>query len=233
MGRRVYWLFAGTSQPDGTIVWGEPELALYWDGTGFEDRPDWNPDWAIVDGPGYPDFAELADGTLCYVESNKLAVRYHEVDPRLLAHLRAQPELAALPVASLVHRWRRGDGAKHLAEADALEFALIVRRADDQRRLVEAGVDVLTTSLSGPLCGRVGNWDDHAVNHHVFDAMKFRAEAYDQANGARGVVLRAHGRCDGQQQQGGEQLHGVPDSRMAESIDLIPSYAMDAQAVWR
>jgi uncharacterized protein DUF1501 len=49
------------------------------------------------------------------------------------------------------------------------------------RRLVEAGVDVLTTSLSGPLCGRVGNWDDHAVNHHVFDAMKFRSEAYDQA----------------------------------------------------
>lgn len=49
------------------------------------------------------------------------------------------------------------------------------------RRLVEAGVDVLTTSLSGPLCGRVQNWDDHAVNHHVFDAMRFRAHAYDQA----------------------------------------------------
>jgi hypothetical protein len=49
------------------------------------------------------------------------------------------------------------------------------------RRLVEAGVDVLTTSLKGPLCGRVQNWDDHAVNHHVFDAMRFRAEAYDQA----------------------------------------------------
>ncbi len=49
------------------------------------------------------------------------------------------------------------------------------------RRLVEAGVDVLTTSLSGPLCGRVNNWDDHAVNHHVFDAMRFRADAYDQA----------------------------------------------------
>src|SRR6202012_4754315 len=49
------------------------------------------------------------------------------------------------------------------------------------RRLVEAGVEVMTTSLSGPLCGRVGNWDDHAVNHHVFDAMRFRAEAYDQA----------------------------------------------------
>jgi len=49
------------------------------------------------------------------------------------------------------------------------------------RRLIEAGVDVLTTSLNGPLCGRVQNWDDHAVNHHVFDAMKFRAGAYDQA----------------------------------------------------
>jgi hypothetical protein len=49
------------------------------------------------------------------------------------------------------------------------------------RRLVEAGVDVLTTSLSGPLCGRVRNWDDHAVNHHVFDAMRFRCGAYDQA----------------------------------------------------
>lgn len=49
------------------------------------------------------------------------------------------------------------------------------------RRLVEAGVDVLTTSLRGPLCGRVSNWDDHAVNHHVFDALRFRSEAYDQA----------------------------------------------------
>ncbi len=49
------------------------------------------------------------------------------------------------------------------------------------RRLIEAGVDVLTTSLSGPLCGRVQNWDDHAVNHHVFNAMKFRSEVYDQA----------------------------------------------------
>lgn len=49
------------------------------------------------------------------------------------------------------------------------------------RRLVEAGVEVLTTSLRGPLCGRVNNWDDHAVNHHVFDAMRFRSEAYDQA----------------------------------------------------
>ncbi|MEE2641654.1 MAG: DUF1501 domain-containing protein [Planctomycetota bacterium] len=49
------------------------------------------------------------------------------------------------------------------------------------RRLVESGVEVVTTSLRGPLCGRVNNWDDHAVNHHVFDALRFRSQAYDQA----------------------------------------------------
>ena len=49
------------------------------------------------------------------------------------------------------------------------------------RRLVEAGVDVMTTSLNGPLCGRVQNWDDHAVNSNVFEALKFRAAVYDQA----------------------------------------------------
>ncbi len=49
------------------------------------------------------------------------------------------------------------------------------------RRLVEAGVDVVTTEFDGPLCGRVANWDDHAVNHHVFDALRHRAPYFDQA----------------------------------------------------
>jgi len=49
------------------------------------------------------------------------------------------------------------------------------------RRLVEAGVEIITTTFDGPLCGRVGNWDDHAVNHHVFDALRFRAPYFDQA----------------------------------------------------
>jgi hypothetical protein len=49
------------------------------------------------------------------------------------------------------------------------------------RRLVEAGVDLVTATLNGPLCGRVGNWDDHAVNHHIFEAMKYRAPFFDQA----------------------------------------------------
>ncbi len=49
------------------------------------------------------------------------------------------------------------------------------------RRLVEAGVEIIATEFDGPLCGRVANWDDHAVNHHVFDANKFRAPSFDQA----------------------------------------------------
>lgn len=49
------------------------------------------------------------------------------------------------------------------------------------RRLVEAGVEIITTEFDGPLCGRVANWDDHAVNHHVFDALSHRAPYFDQA----------------------------------------------------
>lgn len=49
------------------------------------------------------------------------------------------------------------------------------------RRLVEAGVDVVATEFDGPLCGRVANWDDHAVNHHVFEANTYRMPYVDQA----------------------------------------------------
>jgi hypothetical protein len=52
--------------------------------------------------PGYPDWVEFDDGTLANVESNKLAVRYHVVDRRLLHFLRHQPELAAMPTDGLV-----------------------------------------------------------------------------------------------------------------------------------
>lgn len=49
------------------------------------------------------------------------------------------------------------------------------------RRLVESGVDIITSQLSGPLCGRTGVWDDHAVDHHIFEALRFRMGYYDQA----------------------------------------------------
>ncbi len=61
------------------------------------------------------------------------------------------------------------------------------------RRLVEAGVDLVATSLDGPLCGRVGNWDDHAVNHHVFDAMKARCLYFDRAVSALIEDIHARG----------------------------------------
>jgi hypothetical protein len=48
------------------------------------------------------------------------------------------------------------------------------------RRLVESGVEIITSSLSGPLCGRVNNWDDHAVNQHQFEALRFRMPTYDR-----------------------------------------------------
>lgn len=61
------------------------------------------------------------------------------------------------------------------------------------RRLVEAGVEIVTTEFDGPLCGRVSNWDDHAVNHHVFDAIKHRAPYFDQAVSALVEDIYARG----------------------------------------
>ena len=50
------------------------------------------------------------------------------------------------------------------------------------RRLVESGVEIIHSNLDGPICGTAGNnWDDHAVNAHVFDGLRYRAGAYDQA----------------------------------------------------
>lgn len=49
------------------------------------------------------------------------------------------------------------------------------------RRLVEAGIDLVAVSLHGELCGRVGNWDDHAVNANIFEAMKKRCQYFDRA----------------------------------------------------
>src|SRR5258705_7625162 len=49
------------------------------------------------------------------------------------------------------------------------------------RGLVEAGVEIITTTFDGPLCGRVANWDDHAVNQHVFEALQHRLPVFDQA----------------------------------------------------
>ena len=49
------------------------------------------------------------------------------------------------------------------------------------RRLVEAGVGLVTTSLYGVENGIIGSWDDHAVNADCFKAMQQRAPIFDQA----------------------------------------------------
>lgn len=48
------------------------------------------------------------------------------------------------------------------------------------RRLVEAGVDLVTVSLYGKEAGGADNWDDHAVNAHIFNALKDRALIFDR-----------------------------------------------------
>jgi len=50
------------------------------------------------------------------------------------------------------------------------------------RRLVESGCGSVDHEPQRPaLADALQNWDDHAVNHNVFEAMRFRAAAYDQA----------------------------------------------------
>ena len=91
------------------------------------------------------------------------------------------------------------------------------------RRLVEAGVEIVTTELTGPLCGRVQNWDDHAVNHHVFDALKYRAPFFDQA-----VTALDRGRL---RPRAGPAGAGRRDRRVrADAEDLATSPA--AAAAW-
>lgn len=49
------------------------------------------------------------------------------------------------------------------------------------RRLVEHGVDLVTTQFSGELCGGVHNWDDHPVNANCFEAIQYRLPFFDKA----------------------------------------------------
>ena len=48
------------------------------------------------------------------------------------------------------------------------------------RRLVESGVDLVTVSLYGSEAGGAANWDDHAVNAHIFNVLRARAVLFDQ-----------------------------------------------------
>lgn len=103
--------------------------------------------------------------------------------------------------------------AWNLLSGDAAGRAFDISQEDDQtrdaygrnrwgqqcllaRRLVEAGVEIVTVTLNGALCGRVGNWDDHAVNHHVFDGLKHRTPYFDQAVAALIEDVHQRGMAD-------------------------------------
>jgi uncharacterized protein (DUF1501 family) len=65
------------------------------------------------------------------------------------------------------------------------------------RRLIEAGVDLVTVTLAGAEAGGAGaNWDDHAVNCHIFDALKKRAENFDRCVSALVSDLHERGLFD-------------------------------------
>ncbi len=50
------------------------------------------------------------------------------------------------------------------------------------RRLVESGVEIVTSVLDGPQCGRrVRDWDDHGPAEPIFEGLKYRAPDFDQA----------------------------------------------------
>ena len=88
-GRLLVWLTMGRVEK-GEIRWSQPEVAVWWDGVQLDGREDWNEDWAIVDGAGYHDIQELPTGGLAFVESNKLTVRYHEIEVNLVDGLKCQ-----------------------------------------------------------------------------------------------------------------------------------------------
>jgi hypothetical protein len=83
-------------------------------------------------------------------------------------------------VRSLVHTgFCHDDGPQQIFTGHPLQGRRL--RPDHPDLFVEAGVQLVTTTLNGSLCGRTGSWDDHAVNHHVFEAMRSRAPFFDQA----------------------------------------------------
>ena len=88
-GRLLVWVTMGRVE-EGEVRWSQPEVAVWWDGVQLDGREDWNEDWAIVDGAGYHDIQELPSGGLAFVESNKLTVRYHEIEAGLVHGLKCQ-----------------------------------------------------------------------------------------------------------------------------------------------
>jgi uncharacterized protein (DUF1501 family) len=148
--------------------------------------------FAVSDDPSRPNFQVpnigLADEAETRRLSERLALR-KSLD-RMERAFDREGELGALDsfeaqAATLLTNPRTRDAFDLGKEEDATRDRYGRNRWGQQlllaRRLVEAGVEIVTSSLNGPLCGRVNNWDDHAVNHHQFEALRFRMPNYDRA----------------------------------------------------
>jgi len=183
VGRRLYWLTVGTpTDKPHRMEWSEPELLLWWDGEALDDRPDWNADWAIVDGPGYPDFCEASDGKLCFVQSNKLTLRFHTVDPRTLWLLRRQQGLSGIVRENL-----RVNVLMPRPDALCRGFNLGDLRA-------RAGGFTIVVQLRGQVgCGV-------RANQVLCDATEITTAALDEEDGGdyitKGFEIRVKGRAD-------------------------------------
>ncbi|MFM2095568.1 MAG: hypothetical protein RIS70_2692 [Planctomycetota bacterium] len=154
-------------------------------------------------GPAYEPFKVFGDPNAPEFEVPNIGIKDRELRDRIgervrlrqsLDHLRRDIDKSGLMDAAD----RFESQAMNLLMSAAGAEAFDLRRESDEtrdrygrhawgqqclmaRRLVEAGVEIVTTEFDGPLCGRVANWDDHAVNHHVFDAIKYRSPFFDQA----------------------------------------------------
>jgi len=148
--------------------------------------------FAVSEDPNRPNFQVpnigLADESETRRLSDRIALR-KSLD-RMERAFDREGELGALDefeaqAATLLTNSQTRDAFDLSKEEDATRDRYGRNRWGQQlllaRRLVESGVEIVTSSLNGPLCGRVNNWDDHAVNHHQFEALRFRMPNYDQA----------------------------------------------------
>ena len=84
--RNNMWLVVGHEQPDGTLHWTQPELALY--------------DTTHPNGHGYPDLVAAKDGHIYLTETYKSTpgarAGVHQLDAQMLKGLYTQHNTTAL-----------------------------------------------------------------------------------------------------------------------------------------
>jgi hypothetical protein len=102
--RNPVWLCGGVERA-GRIHWSQPEIALYDDNPGLRIS--------------YPDFIEQ-DGRIWVTETQKAVARVHEIDPKLLAAVWADPAEARITRDGLLAEHTGGKGTFVMPELPTL-----------------------------------------------------------------------------------------------------------------